>query len=333
MSRNPGDIVGAYEQCPDDQLYTEPYHTSRGTAQNQVRTSKEMANLTNIVSALQKDIKLIKRASGLRGAQEVAAKHEGWMAGYGDVTGPKGTPDGIAEVYVTDKNGNLKIINGYQLKRSDHPHREMWADHVPFITKINKNGEEYTRRAPIKKYVRDVEFPLFGDNGIDGTYELAPPNQLGANLRKKMEDSWAGVRRTFIKVLLGYVWDNWKRSSNLYPHMTTEMKLELFRIWSNYQWQFFLKECGITHQSQINAGRNNPELIETLKENVHHKSVDNEYLDRIMNELDSVAMDPAHAAWVQYKIIDDIPHTTPPKIKQMKPLKLLGLRARVEARQ
>ena len=51
------------------------------------------------------------------GAEEyiVNNHNKGWYAWECDITGPKGVLDGILEVIVTDRNGNIKIVNGYTL--------------------------------------------------------------------------------------------------------------------------------------------------------------------------------------------------------------------------
>ena len=82
--------------------------------------------LARIVAGLSKDVKRINSAVTLRGAKEYASKRKNWSAHEADITGPRGVPDGIKEVFVTDAKGNIKVINGFGLKKTDYPKRKAY---------------------------------------------------------------------------------------------------------------------------------------------------------------------------------------------------------------
>ena len=98
--------------------------------------------LCRIVADLQKDVKRVNQCLTLRGARQYAAKRKNWEAREEDITGPEGRPDGIKEVYVTDAKGNLKIINGMTLKKSDYPKRKLYRTMFP--TKDQRKKYPYT---------------------------------------------------------------------------------------------------------------------------------------------------------------------------------------------
>jgi hypothetical protein len=260
----------------------------------------------------------------LRGAQEVAEKHEGWKAGYGDITGPEGTPDGINEVYVTDNAGKLKMINGYQITRGKHAKRELWADHAPLITKLDKNNVENTKRDPIRNYIDNATLPAkTKENGINGSFEFPPPNKLGESLRKKMMTTLPGMRKIFIKRLLKFIWESWKKKSAIYPKMTTQMKLELHRIWSNYLWQHILADDNIKTLSQYNAVKENQDFINHMFGVIQQLSVNAEALQEFENTLEALIRDPDNQQWEIYKLRDYLTHYREKAPKEKKPLALV----------
>ena len=108
-------------------------------------------DLVNIIAGLQKDVKKINQCLTLQGAQEYvnAVDKQGrrirnnWTAHEDDITGPNGKPDGIKEVFVTDGKGNLKIINGYSLGKSDYPLRKAYRS--KYKTKAERKANPFTR--------------------------------------------------------------------------------------------------------------------------------------------------------------------------------------------
>ncbi len=85
-----------------------------------------MKELADIVAGLYKDVKLMKECSWLGGAQKFASKRKGWTAEKADITGPSGIPDGVDEILVRDKKGNIRVVNGYTLKSSKHALRHAY---------------------------------------------------------------------------------------------------------------------------------------------------------------------------------------------------------------
>ena len=90
-----------------------------------------MKELADIVAGLYKDVKLMKECSWLGGAQKFASKHKGWTATNEDITGPRGVPDGVDEILIRDKKGNIRVVNGYTLKPSHHALRQAYYSEVP----------------------------------------------------------------------------------------------------------------------------------------------------------------------------------------------------------
>lgn len=82
--------------------------------------------LLQIVGGLQKKVDRINQCITLEGAQEYASKRKNWSAHEADITGPNGKPDGIKEVFVCDAKGNLKVINGMGLSKTDYPYRKAY---------------------------------------------------------------------------------------------------------------------------------------------------------------------------------------------------------------
>ena len=97
----------------------------------QYRDGDGMAQLTQIVSDLYKDVKLIKAASALPGAQKYASKRKGWTATQEDISGPGGFPDGVPEIVVRDKKGNIRVVNGYTTKPSQFAQRQAYYLDAP----------------------------------------------------------------------------------------------------------------------------------------------------------------------------------------------------------
>ena len=87
-------------------------HNKKGEEYDRKLGAKNgMAELVNIVAGLQKDVKRINDCLTLNGARAYAAKKgPNWQAHEADITGPHGKPDGFKEVFVTDANGNIKVM-------------------------------------------------------------------------------------------------------------------------------------------------------------------------------------------------------------------------------
>jgi len=89
---------------------------------------RAMESLKNIVSTsgLRHDIKRVHNTDSLKGATKWAKKHttskRQYTAAGEDIDG-----DGIQDVLVRDTDGNLVIVNGYTVRKSDYPHRQMFA--------------------------------------------------------------------------------------------------------------------------------------------------------------------------------------------------------------
>ena len=99
--------------------YQNPKHPDNPPARRIPLAQPGTSELVNIVAGLQKDVKRINACLTKQGVEEYLAKNKknGWYAWECDITGPKGVLDDIPEVIVTDRNGNIKIVNGCTLSK------------------------------------------------------------------------------------------------------------------------------------------------------------------------------------------------------------------------
>ena len=153
-----------------------------------------MAELVNIVAGLQKDVKRINDCLTLNGARAYAAKKgPNWQAHEADITGPHGKPDGFKEVFVTDANGNIKVINGYTLAKTTYPERKAYWTVQPTEQRINpetnapyadRDGNPIEFRMPFSKFRKQL-------------YEISPNvNENGAPYYAKDfdDEQFANIR-------------------------------------------------------------------------------------------------------------------------------------------
>lgn len=124
-----------------------------------------MEQLAQVVVGLQKDVKRINQCLTLKGA-EAYGKKKGWNAHDADITGPKGKPDGIREVFLTDKNGNIRVVNGWTLKATDYPHRKMYM--TQYDTKEKRKKTPYNKFMNdlnvFNKYLNNDGYPTYANN-------------------------------------------------------------------------------------------------------------------------------------------------------------------------
>ncbi|KAI5542800.1 hypothetical protein TVAGG3_0075220 [Trichomonas vaginalis G3] len=128
-----------------------------------------MKELVHIVAGLQKDVKQMRNVLTLPEAQAYA-KRQGpnWEAHEADITGPNGKPDGINEVFVTDGQGNIKVINGYKLTITDYPKRKAYNERYPM--QFDENGKA------VKQYIGE------GENGPINSYRYNPYSYFNEEL-------------------------------------------------------------------------------------------------------------------------------------------------------
>ena len=110
-----------------------------------VRT-RAMDQLKNIVgtSGLRHDIKRIRQAESLKGATKWANKHSNrktkYIAEEEDIDN-----DGVQDVLVKTQDGGLVIVNGYTVRRSDYPYRQMFAGLPKSVRKEHGNYRNYLK--------------------------------------------------------------------------------------------------------------------------------------------------------------------------------------------
>ena len=136
--------------------------------------------LLKIVGGLQRGVKQVNGTQTLQGAKNWIArnKKKNWFASEGDITGPGGVPDGIPEVYITDRDGNLKVINGYALADSTYPWKKAYYSNFP--------GREAQLKNPYTEWKHNLlnETQLKPNKAGQYVYEYAMPKGYG-KLRDK----------------------------------------------------------------------------------------------------------------------------------------------------
>ena len=108
--------------------------------------SKAMRHLAQLVGtssrAYRKDIKRIRKAETLNGAREWANKHSTskrkYKAKEEDVD-----HDGIKDVLVRTADGELVIVNGYTVRKSDYPYRQAFGNQPDDVRKKYGNYKRY----------------------------------------------------------------------------------------------------------------------------------------------------------------------------------------------
>ncbi len=109
-----------------------------------IQYSPGMKELTDIVAKLNKDVRKINECITLAGAESYAKKKgKNWSAFAADVTGPKGMKDGIEEIFVADSRGNVRVVNGVGLTKSDYPMRKAYRTVFPTKTQRKEKGNDY----------------------------------------------------------------------------------------------------------------------------------------------------------------------------------------------
>lgn len=136
-------------------------------------TSKNKAAMDHLLqivgtSNLRQDIKRIKGAQSLAGAQRwiTSNKKDGiYTAAEEDVD-----KDGINDVVIKDVNGNLVIVNGYTVRKSDYPYRQKFYELDP---------EERKGYKSYKEWVRDGYYgPVYDGDGVNvESYRYRNPNE------------------------------------------------------------------------------------------------------------------------------------------------------------
>ncbi|KAI5496889.1 hypothetical protein TVAGG3_0806310, partial [Trichomonas vaginalis G3] len=179
----------------------------KGPYNRTMKVPDGMKELVHIVAGLQKDVKQMRNVLTLPEAQAYAKRHgPNWEAREADITGPNGKPDGINEVFVTDGQGNIKVINGYKLTMSDYPKRKAYNERYPI--QFDENGKA------VKQYIGE------GENGPINSYRHNPYSYFNEELNaieegpdglprysNQFDDQYANIRpeipaKKFFKVAL-----------------------------------------------------------------------------------------------------------------------------------
>ena len=227
--------------------------------------SPGMKELGEIVAGLYKDVKLRKEGSWLGGAQKYASKHKEWTAAAEDIIGPRGVPDGVDEIVVRDKKGNVRVINGYTLKPSQYALRQAYYSDVPRWddAALNAAGikEPARRRArmgrpttPMKEFKRKLyeyapEF-MADENGMTeytGRWNLTPYPNLTSKASNYLRQSNNISPRKLLQQFYKQIWDSVKRSlyvtdenGKVRPMYEAQTMLAIYSAWFNNEYLNFV---------------------------------------------------------------------------------------------
>ena len=119
-----------------------------------------MDQLTEIVLGLNQDVKQIKDAQSLEGAQAWVQKHgpELYHVEDTDING-----DNIPDIIVKNKEGQNVIVNGYTTGESTYPYRYAYYTQFPTAERrkeARQNGETF------REYIKGLYNPQYDDFGI-----------------------------------------------------------------------------------------------------------------------------------------------------------------------
>lgn len=199
-----------------------------------------MDQLAQIVAGLYKDVKLIKSASNLAGAQRYASKHKGWVATKEDITGPNKVPDGVDEILIRDKHGNIRVVNGWTTIPSKFAERQAYYDNVPTWTEaelasrtdLTPMGKKLMVGRPkfsMKKFKHDFN-EMVPDivNGIyTGKWNYGISDFEGNGVKAMRGDRIKPAPKALFTQMIKEVWDHEKE------RIPVENRLDVYRVWSN----------------------------------------------------------------------------------------------------
>ena len=203
-----------------------------------------MKEIGDIVAGLYKDVKLLKECSWLGGAQKYASKRKGWTAAQEDILGPRGVPDGVDEILIRDKKGNIRVINGYTLVPSKHAERQAYLSDVPRWDDAALDAAEIMepnrRRArkgrpmePMKQYMTNELYhyiPQHDDKGdATGQWVLAPNANIKSSAADYLRKQSSPHPRKIFRMMIKPIWDQVK--NEFPPNTPTDVKLRVYGIW------------------------------------------------------------------------------------------------------
>lgn len=216
---------------------------SRDSPAQRFRTDDGMEQLIKIVADLYKDVKLIKSASALPGAERYAAKRQGWTATAEDITGPDGEPDGVDEILIRDKQGNIRVVNGFTTSPSHHPQRQAYQMDV----KRNDKGRPIQAMKPFMSYLTETTGGL-DENGYETIVykHQNPPSKAGKYLQKKLP-SPKKVYADMVK----FIWEEVKAEDQDLSALPVQSKLWIYQTWLNGTYKIYVVEP-LFSQANIN---------------------------------------------------------------------------------
>ena len=256
------------------------------------RFQKGYGELTRILAGLQKEPKRINQCVTLPGAQNYITKYnkKNWQAVEKDITGPNGVPDGINEVIVTDSKGNIKIINGWTLAKSQFPARK--AYYLTHPTRDSRRG------SPFGEFKREMY--QISPNLDDGTpvwqHDLGAVAPEFANYRRMTP------RMVYKQLIFKPVYDSIK--DNLKQHGATPMQLaQIFNRVYNYAYKFHIE-----NQALAEMFGQDPDSLD--KKTVQKAKKSDDFLRRCEDRISSIVGTESAVQQTQQEIIDMISDDT-----------------------
>ena len=256
------------------------------------RFQKGYGELTRILAGLQKEPKRINQCVTLPGAQNYITKYnkKNWQAVEKDITGPNGVPDGINEVIVTDSKGNIKIINGWTLAKSQFPARK--AYYLTHPTRDSRRG------SPFGEFKREMY--QISPNLVDG--EPVWQHDLGAVAPEFANYRRMTPRMVYKQLIFKPVYDSIK--DNLKQHGATPMQLaQIFNRVYNYAYKFHIE-----NQALAEMFGQDPDSLD--KKTVQKAKKSDDFLRRCEDRISSIVGTESAVQQTQQEIIDMISDDT-----------------------
>jgi hypothetical protein len=150
-------------------------------AQTNVKWAPGMEDIARTLVAMEKDIKVIRGATCVRGAEEWARKRggpdKGWNVHHEDIVGCE-----EPEVFVTNPKGEIVMVNGMKLAPSKHAERQLYS-----MVNTGRNKEE--RKYTTRRHLRDrAHATVQTEDGFAFDDEMFPEQLLpyAKRVRKKL---------------------------------------------------------------------------------------------------------------------------------------------------
>ena len=214
-------LLGNHDMVPKGRTYTRevPTRVKMDPTIDKIGFNPGYLELLDLVAGLQKDARRIQDCVTKAGAEEwlKKTKRKDWTVYEEDITGSvRGQPDGIKEVLVCDKKGNLRVVNGWTIKKSDFPTRRAYR--TAYTTQEQRKKYPWTSfkqdtRRVLPKVIKDKdgnshfryvnELSEVGDEFKNVQQAISPRNCYKAFVVKPVYDKYRdAIKRKYPKEAL-----------------------------------------------------------------------------------------------------------------------------------